>query len=350
MPDPIIKKPFEYFNVVTYTGNGSTQSITGVGFQPDFVWIKDRSNGTYYHALFDSVRGASKVLSSNATNAEITDSARLNAFNSDGFTVGSDAGVNANGDSYVAWCWKANGTGVTNTAGSITSTVSANTTSGFSVVTYTGNGTSGATVGHGLGVAPSWIIIKNRSISCEWMVGTSYTNTSTPWGYPLHLNLTNARGGSTDAAKFNNTAPSSSVFTLGNGSETNGSGNNIVAYCFSEVAGFSKFGSYTGNGSSDGTFVALPFKPKFIMVKGYTGTSSDTTRWTMIDGTRAPYNATDGWLYANLSNAEGTGLPHVDFLSNGFKFRDNNLHINQSGISYIYMAFAEVPQKFSLGR
>jgi hypothetical protein len=321
----------KYFNPILWTGNGaSTIDVTGVGFQPDFVWAKRRSAADG-HGLFDVVRGTGGNFG-------------LLAFNPDGFQMGSGSAVNLSGATYVAWNWKANGTGVTNTAGSITSTVSANTSSGFSVVTYTGNGTSGATVGHGLGIAPTWIIIKNRAISCEWMVGTSYTNTSTPWGYPLHLNLTNARGGSTDAAKFNNTAPSSTVFTLGNGSETNGSGNNIVAYCFSEVAGYSKFGSYTGNDNPNGTFVYTGFRPRYVMIKA----SNAAVGWVIYDSAINPTNEASNFLVANSSTAQLGSTP-IDFVSNGFKLRNNDGSSNGAN-NYIYMAFAENPMKYSLAR
>lgn len=337
----------KYFDATLYTGNGSSLSVTNSGsMQPDFVWIKERPTSSA-HALYDSLRGNSLVLSSNSTAADFSQSptAGLNSFNSNGFSVTypntGDYYINRNGQTYVGWQWRAsNATGVTNTAGSITSTVSANTTAGFSIVTYTADG-GVDTIGHGLGVAPSMIILKSRNNTSGWTTyHASVGNTGA-------LNLQTTGATSTSSDWWNNTSPTSTVFTIG--ANTNINTWTWVAYCFAEVAGYSRFGSYTGNGSSDGTFVFTGFRPAFVMVKGYTGTSSDTTRWLMLDKARDEYNATDSWLYANLSNAEAT-LPYVDFLSNGFKFRDNNLHINQSGISYIYMALAENPFKYANAR
>jgi hypothetical protein len=334
----------KYMSNVLWTGNGaSTIDVTGVGFQPDFVWAKRRSAADG-HGLFDVVRGTNQWLQSNTTGAETTFGGNfgLLAFNPDGFQMGSGSAVNLSGATYVAWNWKANGTGVTNTAGSITSTVSANTTSGFSVVTYTGNGTGGATVGHGLGVAPSMIILKRRNGTSNWTVGHS----SLPsWAYYLVLNITDAQG--SNNVVWNSTAPTSTVFTVGTGADQNGSGNTIVAYCFAEVAGYSKFGSYTGNGSSDGPFVYTGFRPKFFMTKRTNGAGDN---WHIHDTTRSPYNEAFADLRPNTSDAENTSAYPMDIVSNGIKWRQGGSDGNESGATYIYMAFAENPFKYSLAR
>jgi hypothetical protein len=320
------------------------------------VWAKGRSVA-YNHFVADIVRGTNANLVTNNTNQEanptnglIYSSGGIGQVTANGFTVvanGTDGdNLNQNAATYVAWAWKANGTGVTNTAGSITSTVSANTTSGFSVVTYTGNGSAyptGATIGHGLGVSPSMIIVKSRSTSStNWSVYHSSLGASSS----VILNGTGAASSPADA--FNRTSPTSTVFSVGQtggGSRTNENTSTYVAYCFSEVAGYSKFGSYTGNGSSDGTFVATGFLPKFIMIKR----TDSTSDWVLYDTVRETYNTMDAWLNPNTSGAEVVGTAYLDALSNGFKWRYSGAQ-NASGGSYIYMAFAEVPQKFSLGR
>jgi hypothetical protein len=334
----------KFFNPVLYTGNGATNNISGVGFQPDWVWIKSRSNGAYSHRLVDAVRGATKEIYSNLTNAEGTDSVGLTAFGSDGFTLGSSNEYNASASTFVAWNWRAsNATAVTNTSGSITSSVSANTTSGFSVVTYTGTG-SAATVGHGLGVAPSMIIFKDRSTTTNWIVyHVSVGNTTS-----LALNLTNATL-SPSTAYFNNTTPTSTVFTIGNGTTVNTSSENYVAYCFTPIAGYSAFGSYTGNGSTDGPFIYTGFRPRYIMIK----MTSDVNNWSLIDTSRSPYNLSTQILAANTTDAEYTTADtQIDILSNGIKLRCTTFGsgINQSGDTYIFMAFAENPFKYSLAR
>jgi len=336
----------KYFNPVLYTGNGSTQSITGVGFQPDMTWIKVRST-TYDHQLVDAVRGSGKVIHSNLTNAEATLNT-VTSFNSDGFTVNGTtyAGTNGNGSTFVAWNWKANGSGSTNTSGSITSTVSANTTSGFSIVTYTGNGTGGATVGHGLGVAPSMMIIKRRSTTASWVV--YHASLGATKG--MYLDLTDSVY--TGSTFWYNTAPSSSVFTLGTVSENNVNSSTYVAYCFAEVAGYSKMGSYTGNGSADGPFVYCGFRPRYIMVKCSTENIGPGSGWHIIDTARSTYNAAIADLFANASYDEatiGTSYP-FDIISNGFKVRNNNSYVNNVGQTYIFAAFAESPFKYSLAR
>ena len=331
----------KYFNAVTYTGNGSTQTITGLGFQPDLIWVKRRDT-TASHNLIDAVRGASKIIYSDATTAEITDSNNINAFNSNGWTMGLNTDVNANGGTYVGWSWDANGSGSTNTDGSITSTVSANTSAGFSIVTFTTQSSGTATVGHGLGVAPSMIITKLRTDASNWNVfHSSVGNTGI-----LNLNTTGAT--ITNSQYWNNTSPTSSVFTTGTwytGSLT------AVAYCFAQIAGYSAFGSYTGNGSTDGPFVYTGFRPKYWLIKR----TDSSDFWVTDNSVTSPYNLTSKYLLPNTADAEGdTGSnpagQAMDVLSNGFKLRNTNSGRNASGGTYIYMAFAENPFKYSLAR
>ena len=329
-----INKPSDYFNTVLYTGNGSTQSITGVGFQPDFIWVKDRTSA-YYHELQDIVRGAGKGLFSNDTLAEIT-GRTLYQFDSDGFSLdGSQSTTNVNGDNYVAWNWLSSNTTASNTDGSITSTVSANTTSGFSIVGYTGNATTGATIGHGLGVTPDVIIAKSRASADNW----GFFHSSFSSQQYMFLNTTAAKA---SASSVWNALPGSSVFTVGDNASVNDNGN-MIAYCFAEKKGFSKFGSYTGNGNADGTFVYTGFKPAFVIMK-----RTDTTgNWLLFDNNRSSSggsNLIQQYLYPNLNDAEDSDATRgIDFLSNGFKQRNDFSAINASGGSYIYMAFAEQP-------
>jgi len=346
LPDPAINpaqgsSPEDYFNTVLYTGNGSTQSITGVGHQPDFLWFKNR-NGTQVHQLFDVVRGVANSLRSNGTDAENTDSPndRLLSFDSDGFSLGDDGNPNGSTNTYVAWSWKANGSGVSNTDGSITSTVSANTESGFSIGTFVGNQTAGATVGHGLSQAPEMIIIKDRPTVNDWPV----YHTSISPSQTIKLNSTNAAF--TESTIWNNTAPTTSVFTLGSSNLANNNTKSHVFYAFHSVEGFSKFGSYTGNGNADGTFVYTGFRPSWILFKRSDG---GTHHWRMFDSTRSTFNDVDDYLTASSSVAEAVGKD-VDFLSNGFKLRTTDSDVNLSGGTYIYMAFAENPFKYSNAR
>jgi len=335
-----INKPTDYFNTVLYTGNATARSITGVGFQPDWVWIKGRTTA-YNNTLFDSVRGATKRIYSNGTDAESTQTATLTSFDSDGFSLGNNASVNSATSTFASWNWLADNTsGSSNTDGSITSTVSANTTSGFSIVSYTGTGAVG-TIGHGLGAEPKMIIIKSRSnppADHWWVYHNSLGNNQS-----IYLNLTSASGSTSD---WSNTSPTSSVFTI-NGAQTGigYNGGTFIAYCFAEKKGFSKFGSYTGNGSTDGTFIYTGFKPAFVITK-CTSTSSTYTNWGMFDSKRPGYNQIDKVLGADLSDSENgstIGTQYMDFLSNGFKCRNNGSPHNISGQSYIYMAFAESP-------
>ena len=332
-------KPSLYFNTKLYSGDGGTQSVTGVGFQPDWSWLKCRSTA-YHHRLFDVVRGAGKNLRSDTTNAEQTIDEGITAFNSDGFSVkqGSDLEYNATGQTYVAWNWKANGAASNNNNndGQQYSTVSVNTTAGFSIVSYTGTG-SNTNYGHGLGVAPKMIIIKNRSISENWATyHASLGNANN-----VLLNSTNA---SVSTSDYNSTSPTSSVFYVGSGSGTNGNGNNMIAYCFAEKKGFSKFGSYTGNGNSDGVFVYTGFKPAFIIFKRTSGTGN----WQLIDNKRIGFNVDNYTLYPN-STIVDQDENDADILSNGFKLRGSGTDGNGSGSTYIYMAFAEEPLVANVG-
>jgi hypothetical protein len=352
LPDPVIdpaqgSSPEDYFNTVLYTGDGVAigsggQSITGVGFEPDWVWIKERSS-TSGHSLFDQIRGATNYLGSHTTAAENTSTEQLASFDADGFTVGSSGGVNQDTQTYVAWNWKANGSGVSNTDGSITSQVSANTESGFSVCSYTGTG-SAATFGHGLDSAPNMVIVKDRDSGTNfWVVGhSSLSFTSDNY---LRLNGTGATEAGGGVA-WNNTAPTSTTVSIGNSTVLNASGNDYIAYCFHSVEGFSKFGTYTGNGSTDGPFVYTGFRPAFVVMKATAGTES----WNIVDDARNTYNGAKTLLYPNLSNAEANATNGIDLISNGFKLRDAIGNYNSSGVTYIYMAFAENPFKYSNAR
>ena len=338
LPTPTIANGAQYMAATLYTGTGATQTISdgtntaiGTTFQPDLVWIKSRSAATNNN-LFDVLRGTTAYLISNSTATEATNANTLTAFGSTGFTVGSDAsaiGVNVNAATYVGWQWKANGTGVTNTNGSITSTVSANTTAGFSVVTYTGTGAN-ATVGHGLGVAPSMVITKSRAVASNW---PSY-HSSLGAGNVIFLNATNASVAS--ATIWNNTSPTSSVFSVG--ADPNFPAGTMVAYCWAAVPGYSAFGSYTGNGSTDGPFVYTGFRPRFVLFKR----TDAVNTWLIYDTSRSPYNADVAALYPNSFAAETTDDP-IDYLSNGFKMRGTGNLANTSGGTYIYAAFAESP-------
>jgi len=332
-----INKPSDYFNTKLYTGNGSTNAITGVGFQPDFVWLKGRTGTAYYHQLFDAIRGTTKALYTPVTNAEDTSSG-LTAFGSDGFTVGSSPTVNGNNIPTVSWNWKANGAGSANTDGATASTVSVNTTAGFSIVKYTGAGAT--TYGHGLGVVPNMIIIKKLNSADDWFVyhHTLLTPSATQKQFIL-LNSTSAFASNGSATTF--TSVSNSTFGVGTDDKISESGDSFIAYCFAEKQGYSKFGSYVGNGNADGTFVYTGFKPAFLLYKNST---AGATNWQIHDSKRSPYNLSVNRLNPNDSSAElGTTADSFDFLSNGFKARATASNSNTSGATYIYMAFAEAP-------
>ena len=324
----------DHFNTKLYTGTGSSLALTGVGFQPDMVWLKVRST-TSSHRITDVVRGTGQVIYPNDT-AEQSAESSVTAFGTDGFTVGTEGGTNTNGATYVGWSWKAGGgQGSSNTDGSINTTyTSVNTTSGLSISTYTGTGAN-ATVGHGLGVAPSIVLCKNLSVSGNWIMYHSSL------GATKYMVLNNTDPVATATAAWNDTAPTSSVFTVGTGSTVNGAGNNMLAYCFSEKTGFSKFGQYTGNGNADGAFVYTGFKPKFIITKK---TNQNGYNFYMWDTARDIDNPAEKVLFADSNNAEAdySSYPH-DILSNGFKVRSNNGAFNGGNDPYIYMAFAEAP-------
>jgi len=330
-----------------YTGNGSTQTITNAaGFKPDLVWMKDRTN-VVSHVLYDSVRGTgtTKMLSSNLTDAEgsFPANANLTSFNSNGFSVGATGStniINISGASIVGWQWQAGqGSTSSNTNGTITSTVSVNASAGFSVVTFTMPSSGVSTVGHGLGVAPSLIILKSRANASGWIV---YHLSIGNGGY---LQLNGTASTTTDANAFNNTSPSSSVFTVG--TSFNGLSGTYLAYCWTPIAGYSAFGSYTGNGSADGPMVYTGFRPKFVLFKR----TDSAANWEILDSVRNTYNLTNLGLYPDLSFAEQVETNNVlDLLSNGFKVRGTGSASNVNGASYIYMAFAENPFKNSLAR
>lgn len=323
-------QPSDYFNTKTWTGTGSTNALTSVGFQPDWCWIKQRG-GTTDHHLYDAVRGVTKALASNNTAAETTKATGLTAFGSDGFTLGADGGVNGSSNTYVGWNWKANGSGSANSDGTITTTyTSANTTSGFSIVEFTGTA-SNNTVGHGLSTAPRLIIAKNLGTTQNWFVYHQDIQSSNADGY-INLNTTDAVSDSSTV--WQATAPTSSVFSVGAAF----SAHDYVAYCFAEKKGFSKFGSYTGNGNADGTFIYTGFKPAWIMQKR----TDSANNWNIYDVKRNTFNIVDKYLYADDSTAEIT-TEALDITSNGFKCRHASTFLNTSGGSYIYMAFAEHP-------
>jgi len=322
-----------YFNTVTYTGNGSTQSISGVGFQPDMVWVKSRSAATS-HKLTDVVRGATKGLIVNSDVPETTDANGLTAFGSDGFTLGSDSVYNNSGATYVAWCFKANGAAVTNTDGSITSEVSANVDAGFSIVSYTGNG-SDATIGTGLNEVPDVVITRGRA-NIALYNGWAFYHKDLTFNYHLYLDSTQASING-NGNYFRPGSFTSSVFAVGGdiyGPNVNGT--TMVAYCFSEKAGFSKFGSYTGNGSATGPTVTTGFEPAFVMIKR----TDVAAPWVIIDNKRSPSNPRQLILLPDVSDAELNVGNAINFNSTDFQLTDVNYTRNASGATYIYMAFA----------
>jgi len=355
LPDPAIdpaqgSSPEDYFNTLAYDGTGVNPTThTGVGFQPDFVWMHPRSRADN-HNLFNVLSGAGQRLNSNNTSAE-TFTTHFISFDSDGFTTTADSGYNQSGQTYVAWNWKANGSGVSNTDGLTPSTVSANTESGFSIVSYTGS--TNESVGHGLDQAPECILVKNRDASSAWAVYHQGVQDVTANGF-LELNQPYAVQTGSNPRFLSGTAgtsqPTSTVFYVNNysGSTTNNTGNDYIAYCFHSVEGFSKFGSYEGTNNADGPFIYLGFRPKFFLLKNV----DSALQWIIFDGERDPYNVVGKRIFPNLSNAE-SAVPSnsaMDFLSNGVKIKvAGGYDINDTG-TYIYMAFAENPFKYSNAR
>ena len=326
-----INKSSEHFDIRTYSASGGG-SVSDVAFQPDFLWFKNRT-GAGDHGLMDAVRGITKILHSNDNNAEATSNGSndFNAFSSNGFNYGASSALDTGSGTPCTWLWKANGSGSANTAGTINSTVSVNTTAGFSIVKFTGTGAN-ATVGHGLGAVPKMIILKKTNGGADWIVyHNSMGNTKA-----LKLNTTAAL--STDTGYFNSATPTSTLFSLGNDGFSNGSSATIIAYCFADVQGYSKMGSYTGNGNANGTFVYTGFKPAFVMAKNTAVTSS----WEILDSTRNTFNPTAKSLFPDGTGVEYDYTNRVDLLSNGFKWRTTSSP-NESGNSIIYMAFAEAP-------
>jgi len=334
-----VDNPLEYFNTILYTGNAAdgsstTQDISGVGFQPNWIWLKGRDNANN-HVVDDSVRGANKHLFPDLSNSENTSTNYIKSFASDGFQLGPDGAVNGNSNTYVAWNWKA-GTSFTNDAsatsvGTIDSTGSVSTDAGFSIVSYTGTGSAG-TIKHGLSVAPSWVIIKNRDDGQSWRVGV------TSVGFDKYFGLNGSGASTSSSGMFNNTAPTTSVFSVGNDGATNASGEKCIAYCFASVKGYSKIGNFTGNGNANGPYVHLGFRPAWIMFK-----PDSSADWTIVDNKRNTFNVVkDKTLNANLSSTEHDGSADLDFLSNGFKIRNANTDTNHTG-TIVYFAFAESP-------
>ena len=341
LPDPVIDPaqddvPADYFNTVLYTGTGSTINLNTVGFQPDLTWIKGR-NFAFDHGLFDAVRGGTKQLYSNLTNAEYTWTSGI-TFDSEGVDISADSNLfNGSGYTYAAWNWLAGNGTSSNSDGTITSTVSVNQKAGFSIATFTDAG-SACTIGHGLGVAPDVVIAKFRGTSGNWSIYHKSLGPTKRLIFTTSAELTSS-------GWWNNTAPTSTVFSLGSSLVAS---TTQVAYCFAEVEGYSKFGSYTGNGSTDGTFVYTGFRPKFLLVKGSTVTST----WRLVDTSRSTDNVANDSLAPNESSAELVNNTSIewDLLSNGFKCRDTYVDLNQSGQTYIYMAFAESPFKYANAR
>jgi hypothetical protein len=331
-----VKNSSANFNTVKYTGNGGSQSITGVGHQPDWVWIKKR-NGAADSSLMDVIRGVRKSLVSNANNAEYTESSGFSSFDSDGFSFDGNGfnHVNTNSDSFVGWCWKANGAGSSNSDGTISSTVSVNTTAGFSIVSYTGNGTTGATVGHGLGVKPNLIILKYRNVgSTNWQVYHSSL------GATKYLQLNSNGASTTSNTRWNDVEPTNQVFTLGSSGDVKTNGGQYIAYCFAEKRGFSKFGAYSGFSNTNGPFLYTGFKPKYVCIK----CTSTTDHFVVDDTARSPFNEANHTLYSNLSNAEYTaGAYGIDIVSNGIKIRNLDGNYSSNGRAYVWWAFADEP-------
>ena len=337
-----INKSADHFNTKLYTGTGSSNAITGVGFQPDLVWIKDRS-ATGYHFWTDAVRGVTKTLFSNGSDAESTEVTGLTAFGTDGFTVGTHSNINTNGRNIVSWNWKGGGSGSTNNDGATASTVSANQTAGFSIVKHAGSG-SATTIGHGLGASPKIIITKAIDVLNSWIFQQNILGGS--WTSSNYLILNSTAAAASSSTIINNVTNSTISFA-GSNDWVNSSSYNYVHYCFAEKTGYSKFATYAGNSGTDGTFVYTGFKPAWLLVKAASGSQTPQNQsWVIWDNKRSStggFNENSYKLYPNATDAEATsGIAQVDILSNGFKFR-NSTHQSNSDNTYLYMAFAEAP-------
>ena len=350
-----IDDPSEYFTTTLYVGNATARSITNDAnagdFQPDWLWVKVRNNGNN-NRWFDSSRGVNLDFVSNLTQADSDSSDRCTAFNSNGFSIGDNGEVNSNTHNIVAWQWKCNaGTTATNDAsstgvGSIDSVIQANTTAGFSMVTYTGNGTEGASWAHGLGVAPDLVIVKGRTNTDNWAV---FNGTSTTTSRSLHLETTQAEIPVSSYNFWNlywdETRPSSTVVTLGVDAKVNGNNINFMAYCFASIPGYSKIGKYVGNGNAEGAYIPTGFKPAWVLAKRTDSANS----WVILDNKRNTSNAVTNYLQPNAADVEGTSGLDIDFLSNGFKWRTTSAAVNANNGRYLYYAIAENPFVSSTG-
>ena len=337
-----INKPTDFFNTLLYTGTGAENALTGVGFQPDWIWLKKRG-ASGHHFLQDVVRGPTYQLRSSTNTAETNNAQYVKSIQSDGFTLGTDSDVNPNGGTAVAWNWKAGGSGSTNNDGATASTVSANTTSGFSIVTHSGTG-SATTIGHGLGAAPKIIISKARDVVNSWIFQQNILGGS--WTSSNYLALNSTVAAASSSTIINNVTNSTISFA-GADDWVNSSSYTYVHYCFAEKTGYSKFATYAGNSGTDGTFVYTGFKPAWLLVKAASGSQTPQNQsWVLWDNKRSSSggnNENSYKLYPNATDAEATsGIAQVDLVSNGFKFR-NSTHQSNSNNTYLYMAFAEAP-------
>ena len=342
LPEPTIKNGKEHFEAVTFTGNATQRNITGLEFQPDLVFAKNTATSGHWN-WHDSVRGPTKRLTSNSSAAETTYSDYLNAFNSDGFSVGTEGAINGNGNTIVAYCFKGGGTASSNSDGSLTSSVSANTDAGFSIVSYTGDNSSSQTIGHGLNSAPEMMIVKNRIDDLHWIVYHKDMSSDPKNRYlKLDENEASAAAGNSAAGMWANTNPTNSVFSVGTGyGNTNGNSDSMIAYCWHSVESFSKVGFWTGNGSDDGPWIHCGFKPQFLLFKMAGGGSY----WQIRDATRDPDNPVGNEIYPATTESQNThsSTRYIDFLANGFKIRTNGGAVNTDGSTFIFLALAEHP-------
>ena len=340
MAEYISFQPSDFFTTKLYTGTGAIQSITGVGFQPDFVWGKQRTDSGANYFMFDAPRGVTNIIESSSSAATTTDVNSLTAFGADGFTLGTDAQVNENLKTMVSWNWKAGTTTGITTDGSTTITPSAysfDQTRGISIVKYVGNLTAGAKLAHGLGTTPSMVMVKMTNAIKDWKVYHKNMDPTSPQDSALTLNT--ATASVNELTYWNDTAPDSVNMTLGNSVQVNGSGDDYVAYCFTGKRGYSKFGKYKGWANSNGPFVNCGFRPAWVMIKGI----SNAWDWETFDNKRLGYNGAGGNKVLQVNNTSVEATEDIDILSNGFKIRDSGNRMNQSTYDYLYAAFAEVP-------